>query len=314
MNFRWDNEKCCKQNQFCKIKNWKIEMSINPNLSMLLLEEISEAEWRGERLQVWKANVALPTLDRAARLESCAQPHCWIFGGWGSCAAGTWSSVVNDCWNVGCGRLGLLPFSLYKQGFPSFRNASHISPSSSSSPTSGSFFFLSPSFTFFTFSLLIYFILIIIIFLGSIGYYSFKGNLLVLMIGNYREVPVVSWGTRNIPWISPYGQWLLTLQETNFVRVKAYFTTIVRTYGWKYGQQQQHCSGNVKCCFRNTNHFCETISGCLENWSLHRSEFSTLARTRVHPIGHVRSCSCTYNFQTRLNHGYEASWWLDPCK
>ena len=74
------------------------------------------------------------------------------------------------------------------------------------------------------------------------------------------------------------------------------FTTIVRTYGWQDEKKQQLCFKNVQCDFHNSTDPCETISGCLENWSLHRSEFLALAKTRVHPFRHVRSRFCTYDF------------------
>ena len=81
----------------------------------------------------------------------------------GGCAAETWSSVADDCWNVGCGRLGCYHFPYISKGFPHSEIAylSHTSSSSSSdhhlllSPISF-FHFLSP----------LYFN--IIIFLGSI--------------------------------------------------------------------------------------------------------------------------------------------------
>jgi len=52
--------------------------------------------------------------------------------------AGTWVVAVWGCYF----------FSLYKQGFPSFRKRISLSHSSSSSPTNDTFFFLPPSFTF----------------------------------------------------------------------------------------------------------------------------------------------------------------------
>ena len=72
---------------------------------------------------------------------------------------------------------------------------------------------------------LLYFILI----LYWVRFYSFKSNLLVLILGNYREVPAVSWVTCAIN----YGRIVITHTSGSqfFSCFKSYFTTIVRTYG-----------------------------------------------------------------------------------
>jgi len=59
-----------------------------------------------------------------------------------------------DVGTWGSGRLGLLLFSLYKQGFPSFRKATHTLTSSSSSNPPFTIFFLL-HFPLFNYSLLI---------------------------------------------------------------------------------------------------------------------------------------------------------------
>ena len=166
-------------------------MSINPNLSMLMLEEISKAGWSGEWLQVWKADVGFPTLNCAAQLGSSTPPHCWIFGGWRSCAVGTWNSVTNGCWNVGCGRLGCYFFPYINKGSPPSENAAHTHLFIFFKPSVHHF--LPSPFFLFNFSLLIFYNYNISGFYLSIA--LLKRNLLVLILENYQEGHVVFWGT-----------------------------------------------------------------------------------------------------------------------
>ena len=85
--------------------------------------------------------------------------------------------------------------SLYKESSTHFRNATHtLTSSSSSNPPFTIFFFLHFPFSISLSSLFYYY--------NNFGFYLgitlLKRNLLVLILGNYREVPVVSWGTCTI--------------------------------------------------------------------------------------------------------------------
>ena len=132
----------------------------------------------------------------------------------GGCAAKTWSSVADDCWNVGCGRLGCYHFPYISKGFPHSEIASLSHTSSSSSDPLFTIFFL---FLISTFHFLSPLYFNIIIFLGSIWYYSFKEK---LASSDPRKLPgsscCILGDLRNTLRISPYGQWLLTSRETIF--------------------------------------------------------------------------------------------------